>query len=46
MSERSVERDGVRLAVEEAGPADGRPIVLLHGLTATRRYVVMGSKAL
>jgi len=25
---------------------DGSPIVLLHGLTATRRYVVMGSKAL
>jgi len=46
VTERSVERDGVRLAVEEAGPADGAPIVLLHGLTATRRYVVMGSKAL
>lgn len=25
---------------------EGRPIVLLHGLTATRRYVVMGSRAL
>jgi 3-oxoadipate enol-lactonase len=25
---------------------DGRPIVLLHGLTATRRYVVHGSKVL
>ena len=46
MTERIVERDGVRLAAEEAGPADGPPIVLLHGLTATRRYVVMGSKAL
>jgi len=46
MSERIVERDGVRLAVEEAGPADGIPVVLLHGLTATRRYVVMGSRAL
>jgi pimeloyl-ACP methyl ester carboxylesterase len=46
MTERIVERDGVRLAVEEAGPADGAPIVLLHGLTATRRYVLMGSKAL
>jgi len=46
MTERIVERDGVRLAVAEAGPADGAPIVLLHGLTATRRYVVMGSKAL
>lgn len=46
MTERIVEHDGVRLAVAEAGPADGAPIVLLHGLTATRRYVVMGSKAL
>ncbi|HTA96232.1 MAG TPA: alpha/beta hydrolase [Solirubrobacteraceae bacterium] len=35
---------GVRLSVEQAG--SGTPIVLLHGLTATRRYVVMGSKAL
>ncbi|HEU4703769.1 MAG TPA: alpha/beta fold hydrolase, partial [Conexibacter sp.] len=50
MTERIVERDGVRLAVEEAGPGDGGtgsiPIVLLHGLTATRRYVVMGSTTL
>ncbi len=46
MTDRIVERDGVRLAVEEAGGTDGPPIVLLHGLTATRRYVVMGSKAL
>jgi pimeloyl-ACP methyl ester carboxylesterase len=46
MTMRSVERDGVRLAVAEAGPENGTPIVLLHGLTATRRYVVMGSKAL
>src|SRR4051794_3969966 len=35
---------GARLSGEEAG--EGPPIVLLHGLTATRRYVVMGSKAL
>jgi pimeloyl-ACP methyl ester carboxylesterase len=33
-----------RLSGEEAG--EGIPVVLLHGLTATRRYVVMGSKAL
>lgn len=49
MTERFVESGGppaVRLAVEEAGAPDGAPIVLLHGLTATRRYVVMGSKAL
>jgi len=44
MSEWSTERDGVWLAVEEAG--EGIPVVLLHGLTATRRYVVMGSRSL
>jgi pimeloyl-ACP methyl ester carboxylesterase len=32
------------VAGEEAG--EGAPVVLLHGLTATRRYVVMGSKNL
>jgi pimeloyl-ACP methyl ester carboxylesterase len=36
--------DGVGLAAEQTG--DGPPIVLLHGLTATRRYVVMGSRTL
>jgi pimeloyl-ACP methyl ester carboxylesterase len=41
VSEFTVERAGVELAGEEAG--DGIPVVLLHGLTATRRYVVMGS---
>jgi pimeloyl-ACP methyl ester carboxylesterase len=35
---------GVRLAGERRG--EGVPIVLLHGLTATRRYVVMGSRVL
>lgn len=39
-----IERAGVRLAAEEVG--EGRPVVLLHGLTATRRYLVMGSTAL
>jgi pimeloyl-ACP methyl ester carboxylesterase len=34
----------VALSGEEGGA--GTPIVLLHGLTATRRYVVMGSRAL
>jgi pimeloyl-ACP methyl ester carboxylesterase len=34
----------VVLAGEEAG--EGAAIVLLHGLTATRRYVVMGSRTL
>lgn len=32
------------LYVERSG--DGAPVVLLHGLTATHRYVVMGSKSL
>jgi pimeloyl-ACP methyl ester carboxylesterase len=44
MAERLIEHDGVSLAVEETG--SGVPVVLLHGLTATRRYVVMGSKLL
>jgi len=39
-----VERDGSALAVEADG--DGPPVVLLHGLTATRRYVVHGSRTL
>jgi 3-oxoadipate enol-lactonase len=34
----------MQLYVEEAG--EGIAVVLLHGLTATHRYVVMGSKAL
>jgi len=36
--------DGVTLSGDRAG--EGTPVVLLHGLTATRRYVVMGSRAL
>lgn len=36
--------DGVSLAGQRAG--GGPAIVLLHGLTATRRYIVMGSRAL
>jgi pimeloyl-ACP methyl ester carboxylesterase len=36
--------DGVVLSGVQAG--EGSPIVLLHGLTATRRYVVMGSRVL
>src|ERR1700729_2958907 len=44
MAEGFAQRDGVRLALQDDG--DGAPIVLLHGLTATRRYVVMGSRAL
>jgi pimeloyl-ACP methyl ester carboxylesterase len=44
VSEFTVRRGTVAIAGEEAG--DGVPVVLLHGLTATRRYVVMGSRAL
>lgn len=43
----------VRIAIEGAGvllsgerDGEGTPVVLLHGLTATRRYVVMGSRTL
>jgi len=44
VSEFTVARAGVKLSGEEAGA--GVPVVLAHGLTATRRYVVMGSRAL
>jgi pimeloyl-ACP methyl ester carboxylesterase len=44
MAEREVQRDGVRLSVSDDGSVPA--VVLLHGLTATRRYVVMGSSAL
>jgi pimeloyl-ACP methyl ester carboxylesterase len=39
-----VQAGAVELAVEDSG--GGRPIVLAHGLTATRRYVVHGSRIL
>jgi pimeloyl-ACP methyl ester carboxylesterase len=40
--------DGTGLSGQEAseGVSSSPPIVLLHGLTATRRYVVMGSRVL
>jgi pimeloyl-ACP methyl ester carboxylesterase len=38
-------RDGVALA-GDASAGDREPILLLHGLTATRRYVVHGSRVL
>ena len=44
MTEIVIERAGVELAGDETG--EGTPVVLLHGLTATRRYVVMGSRGL
>ncbi|HEY1451066.1 MAG TPA: alpha/beta hydrolase [Solirubrobacteraceae bacterium] len=42
--ELNIESGGVALSVSSAG--EGIPVVLLHGLTATRRYVVMGSRSL
>jgi pimeloyl-ACP methyl ester carboxylesterase len=44
VTELHVDADGASLSGEVAG--EGTPVVLLHGLTATRRYVVMGSKTL
>jgi pimeloyl-ACP methyl ester carboxylesterase len=44
MSERTVQRGAVTLSVSDDG--QGPAVVLAHGLTATRRYVVMGSSAL
>ena len=40
----TVARPGLTIAGEAAG--EGPPVVLVHGLTATRRYVVHGSTAL
>jgi pimeloyl-ACP methyl ester carboxylesterase len=40
----AISADGVRLSGEQSG--QGSPIALLHGLTGTRRYVVMGSRVL
>ena len=44
MPEHLISSGQTRLAAVEEG--DGAPVVLLHGLTASRRYVVMGSRAL
>jgi pimeloyl-ACP methyl ester carboxylesterase len=44
MGETTVHSNGVELAANDVG--EGGPVVLLHGLTATRRYVVMGSRML
>jgi pimeloyl-ACP methyl ester carboxylesterase len=43
-SSLEIAAEGVTLSTQDSGA--GAPIVLLHGLTATRRYVVMGSRAL
>src|SRR5947209_3772211 len=44
MTEHQIEALGATLSGEEVG--EGPVVVLLHGLTATRRYVVMGSSTL
>ncbi len=44
MAEHVIDSGGVRLSVDEEG--EGSPVILLHGLTASRRYVVMGSRGL
>jgi pimeloyl-ACP methyl ester carboxylesterase len=42
----NVHAAGVALCGEQSGEQQGSAVVLLHGLTATRRYVVMGSRTL
>jgi pimeloyl-ACP methyl ester carboxylesterase len=42
--QRSIPSGAVTLATSDDGA--GAPVVLLHGLTASRRYVVMGSRSL
>src|SRR5215211_2267727 len=44
MAAITLDSGGVALAADDDG--EGVPVLLLHGLTATRRYVVMGSKSL
>ncbi len=44
MADEWIDSAGVRLAAVVDGR--GTPVILLHGLTASRRYVVMGSRAL
>jgi pimeloyl-ACP methyl ester carboxylesterase len=44
MGERSIAGAGVTLGLTDDG--EGIPVVLLHGLSSTRRYVVMGSRSL
>jgi 3-oxoadipate enol-lactonase len=48
MNASAVQSRDVSLAVEESGDgsANAPPLVLAHGLTATRKYVVHGSRAL
>jgi pimeloyl-ACP methyl ester carboxylesterase len=41
---RALQSAEVKLNIEESGA--GPPVVCLHGLTATHRYVLMGSRAL
>jgi 3-oxoadipate enol-lactonase len=44
VTDYEVDTAGVTLSVSDTG--EGLPVLLAHGLTATRRYVVMGSTSL
>jgi pimeloyl-ACP methyl ester carboxylesterase len=46
MDERRIDGAGTGVALAVADDGEGIPVVLLHGLSASRRYVVMGSRAL
>lgn len=47
MTELSITGDGVELSATRGGPDEGPArVVMLHGLTATRHYTVMGSRHL
>ena len=46
MGDHTIDHAAVRLSVSDDGDPTGPAVVLLHGLTAVRRYVVMGSSAL
>jgi pimeloyl-ACP methyl ester carboxylesterase len=46
LTPRPLEIESARLTLRGEELGEGAPVALLHGLTATRRYVVHGSKAL
>lgn len=46
VSELTITTDGPRLSATRGGPDGPARVVMLHGLTATRHYTVMGSRHL